>query len=351
MGFALRAQADTVSPLGGSLFSFGRALLYQGRTAELESMFDLWSRGRPPRAGLACWLAHLGRGEESRRIREEFEGIGSEDDESALEILVYLLEAALLTRDRAMAGVLARRLAPFAGFPCARNAYVGIARLLGGAAELLGEPQQARHYYRRAIDACEKIHFRPELALTRLELAELLLDEAVGGEASAPRTEGGNRLPTTEELRAEALPHLDFAISELRDMKMQPALERALRRKLQLQGVESVRPSTSIDAVHLAVAAEQPDLRPHAAPDGTVTLLFTDIEDSTGLTVRLGDQRWLEILRAHHALVRQQVQMHGGFEVKCQGDGFMLAFSSARRALDCAVAIQRAVEAGNAATC
>jgi class 3 adenylate cyclase len=74
-----------------------------------------------------------------------------------------------------------------------------------------------------------------------------------------------------------------------------------------------------------------------------VTLLFTDIEGSTELTVRLGDQRWLEILREHHALVRAQVQAHGGFEVKSQGDGFMLAFQSARRALDCAVAIQRAL--------
>ena len=31
--------------------------------------------------------------------------------------------------------------------------------------------------------------------------------------------------------RAEALEHLDFAIGEFRDMKMQPSLERALRRK------------------------------------------------------------------------------------------------------------------------
>jgi class 3 adenylate cyclase len=84
-------------------------------------------------------------------------------------------------------------------------------------------------------------------------------------------------------------------------------------------------------------------LQRHAAPDGTVTLLFTDIEGSTELTVRLGDQRWLEVLRGHHAVVRQQVQAHGGFEVKCQGDGFMLAFQSARRALDCAIAIQSAV--------
>jgi class 3 adenylate cyclase len=91
------------------------------------------------------------------------------------------------------------------------------------------------------------------------------------------------------------------------------------------------------------VQAERPDLQPHAAPDGTVTLLFPDIEGSTALTLELGDQRWLEVLRAHHALVREQVRAHGGFEVKSQGDGFMLAFSSARRAVECAIGIQRAV--------
>ncbi len=174
----------------------------------------------------------------------------------------------------------------------------------------------------------ERVRCRPELALSRLGLAELLLDQY-------------------PDERAEALEHLDFAIDECREMKMQPALERALRRKLQLQGVDTVPPGTSIDAVARALHAELPDLRRHAAPDGTVTILFTDIEGSTDLTVRLGDQRWLELLRAHHALVRREVQHHGGFEVKCQGDGFMLAFNSARRALDCAVAIQRSVATQN----
>ena len=56
------------------------------------------------------------------------------------------------------------------------------------------------------------MRFRPEIALTRLQLAELLLDHY-------------------PEERAEALEHLDFAIGEFRDMKMQPSLERALRHK------------------------------------------------------------------------------------------------------------------------
>jgi len=56
----------------------------------------------------------------------------------------------------------------------------------------------------------------------------------------------------------------------------------------------------------------------------------------------LGDQRWLELLRGHNAIVRNRVAAHEGFEVKSEGDGFMLAFQSARKALECAVDIQRA---------
>jgi class 3 adenylate cyclase len=67
------------------------------------------------------------------------------------------------------------------------------------------------------------------------------------------------------------------------------------------------------------------------------------------LTMRLGDQHWLEVLRAHHALIRGRLHAHDGYEVKCQGDGFMLAFGSARRALECAIAIQRAIQDRNTA--
>jgi class 3 adenylate cyclase/ketosteroid isomerase-like protein len=104
---------------------------------------------------------------------------------------------------------------------------------------------------------------------------------------------------------------------------------------------------TSIDAVATAVQGERPDLGSHSAPDGTVTILFSDIENSSAMTERLGDLRWVELLRAHNAIIREQVTAHGGFEVKEVGDGFMLAFQSARRALQCAVAVQRAFAARN----
>src|SRR3954462_5286211 len=102
---------------------------------------------------------------------------------------------------------------------------------------------------------------------------------------------------------------------------------------------------SSVDEVASTVASERPSLRAAAAPDGTVTILFSDIEGSTALNERLGDVRWLELLQEHNRIVRHQVQSYGGFEVKTQGDGFMIAFPSARRAIECAHAIQRAVAA------
>ena len=79
------------------------------------------------------------------------------------------------------------------------------------------------------------------------------------------------------------------------------------------------------------------------APDGTVTIMFSDIEGSTPMTDRLGDQRAQKVLQDHNVTVRKELVAHGGFEVKSQGDGFMVAFPSARRGLQCAIAVQRAL--------
>jgi class 3 adenylate cyclase len=142
--------------------------------------------------------------------------------------------------------------------------------------------------------------------------------------------------------REKALPLLTQALETAQRLGMKVLVERCLGLKLQAQGVSSTDFQTSIDAVASAVYVDKPDLRSHASPDGTVTILFSDIERSTEMTERLGDQRWMELLGEHNAIVREQVAAHDGFEVKSQGDGFMLAFQSARRALQCAAEIQRA---------
>jgi class 3 adenylate cyclase len=89
------------------------------------------------------------------------------------------------------------------------------------------------------------------------------------------------------------------------------------------------------------VTANPPDLTKQAAPDGTVTILFSDIESSAAFADKLGDHRWIELLREHNKLIRDQVTRFNGSEVKSEGDGFMVAFGSARKAVLCAMGIQQ----------
>jgi class 3 adenylate cyclase len=79
----------------------------------------------------------------------------------------------------------------------------------------------------------------------------------------------------------------------------------------------------------------------------TVTVLFTDVVGSTSMRTGRGDAAAHEVIHAHNELVRQQIAQHSGQEVKTIGDSFMVAFASARKAVECAVAVQRALEEHN----
>jgi class 3 adenylate cyclase len=94
--------------------------------------------------------------------------------------------------------------------------------------------------------------------------------------------------------------------------------------------------------------SERQMAKPSAA-SSLVTILFTDMEGSTSLTQRLGDAKAQEVLRTHNRIVRDALKAHSGSEVKALGDGFMASFSSATRALECAIATQRAFATHNAA--
>ena len=77
-----------------------------------------------------------------------------------------------------------------------------------------------------------------------------------------------------------------------------------------------------------------------AAP---VTLLFTDLVDSTGLLRRVGDEGAQRILHAHRQLLREALASHGGREVKWLGDGVLTTFASVADGVRCAVTMaQRA---------
>jgi class 3 adenylate cyclase len=196
-------------------------------------------------------------------------------------------------------------------------------------AAAMGNWEDAERHFQDALAFDERIGAWPWLARTRYQYAWMLEE----------RDQPGDRE------KAQGL--VNQALATFEELGMKRDVEQALALKLRLQGVDRTSPYSSIGAVAASVQAEQPDLRPHAAPDGTVTLLFTDIEGSTAMTERLGDRRWLELLRAHNGIVREQVAAHEGFEVKSQGDGFMIAFGSARRALQCAIEVQRSLAARN----
>ncbi|HEY33077.1 MAG TPA: protein kinase [Dehalococcoidia bacterium] len=165
---------------------------------------------------MALGLAHLGREEQAVKIIEEHvmtrPGIGSAADERPEHHDIQLLEAAILVGHHQAVQLLLDRLADSSRRTTGHFYTTCAGRHMGAAAALLGRPEEARTYYTEALKLATDMRFRPEIALTRLQLGELLLEHY-------------------PEEKKEALQHLDFAISEFREMKMQPSLERALKHK------------------------------------------------------------------------------------------------------------------------
>jgi class 3 adenylate cyclase len=80
--------------------------------------------------------------------------------------------------------------------------------------------------------------------------------------------------------------------------------------------------------------------QPPNLPDGTVTLLFSDIEGSTALLKRLGDG-WPDVLQRQRLLLRDAIGAGNGVVVDCQGDAMFAAFRSAPSAVGAAAAAQQ----------
>jgi tetratricopeptide (TPR) repeat protein len=203
------------SPVIAGLFGT-RCRLYLGRGVKaFEHAYQDSLQGQPPNEVLCLIMAYLNRvtdvGEILERRVVARRGIGSVDDKTSASSDIILLEAAVLVGHRQSAELLLNRLAG-SGFHTTKLHTTCTARHLGAAAALLGRPEEARNHYQEAIKVCTNMRFRPELALTRLQLAELLLEHY-------------------PDKKKEALEHLEFAINEFREMKMQPSLERALRHK------------------------------------------------------------------------------------------------------------------------
>ena len=93
--------------------------------------------------------------------------------------------------------------------------------------------------------------------------------------------------------------------------------------------------------------AERERAQQLASLEGTVSIMFTDLEGSTELLNQLGDEGNQALIRTHNSIIREQINNNGGLEVKSMGDGFMIVFSSARKAVACAVDVQQSLEEFN----
>lgn len=107
------------------------------------------------------------------------------------------------------------------------------------------------------------------------------------------------------------------------------------------QGVLGGLLTSSFEDLSRWISDGRSDIARVAAPDGTVAIFFSDIEDSTALNERLGDERWVRVLSAHNALVRRAVTRCCGQVVKSQGDGFMVVFGDPADAAQAAVDVQQ----------
>ena len=118
--------------------------------------------------------------------------------------------------------------------------------------------------------------------------------------------------------------------------------ELALSLRAEAEGVALRVVKSSIEAVIASVERRRPDFGAAAAPDGAVTIAFSDMEGFSAMTERLGDRKAHAVIKTHNAIVRSALKAHGGQEVELQGDGFLLAFPAPAEALRCAADIQRA---------
>jgi adenylate cyclase len=117
--------------------------------------------------------------------------------------------------------------------------------------------------------------------------------------------------------------------------------------KVRDQGVGGLLVS-SLEDLSRWTTEDRAEIAKVVAPDGTVAILFSDIEGSTAHNEQLGDAGWVRVLDVHNTLVRREVGKQGGHVVKSAGDGFMVVFGDVRAAARAAIGVQSAIATGRA---
>jgi class 3 adenylate cyclase len=253
-----------------------------------------------------------------------------------LENMRCLAILCLALRDMHHAAIVYELLLPYAD----RNITTGwgdVARgsaalYLGSLARMLGRLDDAQAHLELALRFNRRMGARPSVARTQFECARVAI----------ARNEPGDRQGALRLLRE--------SLATASELGMNFLGQRARALLSRVGGADDAYTidgtgAGPINAIAAAAVAEGHVLGAHTAPDGTLTILFSDVVGSTTLFDELGDLRAQAILDEHNAIVRHHVAIQRGVEIKSTGDGFMVVFSSARRAVLCAIGIQRAFAA------
>ncbi len=113
-------------------------------------------------------------------------------------------------------------------------------------------------------------------------------------------------------------------------------------------GPHAIR-ETSIESVARAASHDLQPLASVQKDKGTITIVFSDIESSTERATAMGDAAWMKVLAAHNDIIHRHVKTWEGTVIKNQGDGFMLTFNGARRALRAMIGVQQELTTGGVA--
>ncbi len=182
----------------------------------------------------------------------------------------------------------------------------------------------------------EQLEVRLRTVLGDPTLAVLYWSESVSayldgeGQAVALPGEGADRAVTLLQRRGQPMTALVHDRAVLADPDLARTVTAAVTLAIENQWM------------HSEIQARAGEVR--TLPTGTVTFLFTDIEDSTGLVGRL-EEGYARFLADVRRLLRATINEHGGREVDTQADEMFAVFEKARSALDAALTIQRKVRA------
>jgi tetratricopeptide (TPR) repeat protein len=218
MGRKMRARGEELDLAGYSALmewiATWTARNYLGKTDEVSQLseklglFAQWlaplDLSRPEGKAMAVTLL-----EERVMARPNF---GASDDGVPISMDLNFLNIAMTVGHRRAAEKLMKRLEDLHLCTTGLFTVQSPSLIIADGAAFLNRYDDARRYYREGMERAVMIRYRPEIALLRLHLAELLLEHY-------------------PDEKKEALEHLDFATKEFREMKMQPSLERALRHK------------------------------------------------------------------------------------------------------------------------